>query len=273
MAEKKEEKEAKVKGADKEMSVHERLNFIQQHLKAPKGQHNNFGNYNYRSCEDIMEAVKPLLGECTLVVTDKVVHFKSDRDPLVIKVTDSKGNQFDEIVGGDRFYIEATARLSKSKDEYVDGVAYAREADNKRGMDESQVTGATSSYARKYALNGLFAIDDTKDADTMDNTQTNTRNVQTPQDGQKALMEQFGMNPDQKSPVCTNCGAKMSLVPRKDGSNLFWSCPNWRSKGCKYTLNVDDVDMDGNVISTKKARPVTPQQPANQVPAENDPPF
>lgn len=122
-----------------------KLNEIQQQLKAHKGQFNSFGNFNYRSCEDIVEAVKPLLGEAVLLLDDHLV--------LI----------------GDRYYVRATATLRDGK-ESVSVSAYAREALDKKGMDTSQITGATSSYARKYALNGLFLIDDTKDADTMDNT-------------------------------------------------------------------------------------------------------
>lgn len=121
---------------------------IQQGLKAPKGNYNNFGKYNYRSCEDILEAVKPLLSEqgCTLVIADDI------------------------MLIGDRFYVKATATLTNSEGVKEVATAFAREQETKSGMDSSQLTGATSSYARKYALNGLFCIDDTKDADTMDNT-------------------------------------------------------------------------------------------------------
>ena len=118
---------------------------IQAELKAPKGQTNSFGGYKYRSCEDILEAVKPLLkaNNCVLVIEDEVTQI------------------------GERYYIKATATL-KDVDGSTDiyNTAYAREEDNKRGMDASQITGTASSYARKYALNGLFCIDDTKDADT-----------------------------------------------------------------------------------------------------------
>lgn len=116
---------------------------IQHKLKAPKGQYNNFGKYKFRSCEDILEAVKPILYEvgCTLTLEDEV-----------------------ELIG-DRYYIKATARL-KGEDTDEKASAYAREAETKTGMDASQITGTASSYARKYALNGLFCIDDTKDADT-----------------------------------------------------------------------------------------------------------
>lgn len=130
-----------------ENTLYEKLIDIQQTLQAPKGQFNSFGNYNYRSCEDILNAVKPLLAKhkLALMLEDEMINL------------------------GDRYYVKATAILSDgSKD--ITNTAYAREALDKKGMDDSQITGATSSYARKYALNGLFAIDDTKDADTMDNT-------------------------------------------------------------------------------------------------------
>lgn len=118
---------------------------IQKKLKAPKGQRNTFGNYNYRSAEDILEAVKPLCAEhgCQLTLSDAI-----------------------ELVG-DRYYVKATARI-KTTDEVVEVTACARESASKKGMDESQITGTASSYARKYALNGLFCIDDTRDADTDD---------------------------------------------------------------------------------------------------------
>lgn len=127
------------------MKISEKLLNIQQELKAPKGQKNTFGNYKYRSCEDILESVKPLLkdNKCILTISDTLENI------------------------GDRYYIKATAKLTDIESgETFENVAYAREEENKKGMDASQVTGATSSYARKYALNGLFAIDDTKDADT-----------------------------------------------------------------------------------------------------------
>ena len=114
---------------------------IQQALKAPKGQKNKFGNYYYRSCEDILEAVKPLLGECSLTLSDEMVE-----------------------IGG-RVYVKATACLGVSDSNHVVVHGWAREAEDKKGMDAAQITGAASSYARKYALNGLFCIDDTKDAD------------------------------------------------------------------------------------------------------------
>lgn len=120
---------------------------IQSKLKAPKNQRNTFGGYSYRSCEDILEAVKPLLEKekCTLTISDAIT------------------------VVGDRIYVEATATLKNSAGDAETTKAYAREPLSKKGMDDSQVTGAASSYARKYALNGLFCIDDTKDADATNN--------------------------------------------------------------------------------------------------------
>lgn len=117
---------------------------IQSKLKAPKGQYNSFGKYKYRSCEDILEAVKPLLKEnnCTLTIADDI------------------------MLVGDRFYVKAIVTLKNSSGETVTTTAFAREEESKKGMDGSQVTGASSSYARKYALNGMFCIDDTKDSDT-----------------------------------------------------------------------------------------------------------
>jgi hypothetical protein len=125
------------------------LSNIQVELNAPKNQYNSFGKYKYRSLEDIFEGLKPLLKkyECSVSVKDEMV--------LV----------------GDRFYIKATAILVDKDGQVVaEGQGWARESLTKKGMDDSQVTGATSSYARKYALNGLFAIDDVKDADSMDNS-------------------------------------------------------------------------------------------------------
>ena len=119
---------------------------VQAALKAPKNQRNNFGNYNYRSCEDILEAVKPLLAQ----------------EGLVLTITDGI-----EMVGN-RYYVKATATVTDGE-KSISATAYAREADSRKGMDEAQVTGSSSSYSRKYALNGLFCIDDTRDADTMDN--------------------------------------------------------------------------------------------------------
>ena len=146
-----------------------KLTDIQKKLKAPKGQHNSFGNYDYRSCEDILEGVKPLLGDCVLTLSDEIVYFPASGDVQIVTLTDNKGNKYTEVVNQDRFYVKATATIKDDK-ESVTVSAYAREEETKKGMDSAQITGSASSYARKYALNGLFLIDDTKDADTRDNT-------------------------------------------------------------------------------------------------------
>ena len=121
-----------------------KLNELQQTLKVPKNQRNTFSNFNFRSCEDILEAVKPLLGKATLTLNDEIVRV------------------------GDRYYVKATVTLTDGT-EIISASAYAREPLTKTKFDEAQVTGASSSYARKYALSGLFALDDEKDADTQEN--------------------------------------------------------------------------------------------------------
>lgn len=140
---------------DSQVVLNQRVGDIQHKLKAPKGQYNSFGKYNYRSCEDILEGVKPLLKEhnLALLIDDEIVQI------------------------GERYYVKATAKITDGR-EIVSATAYAREPDTKKGMDESQITGATSSYARKYALNALLCIDDTKDADTMDNSKKPVQQTQ-----------------------------------------------------------------------------------------------
>jgi len=136
--------------------IREKLISVQQKLKAPKNQRNNFGGYNYRSCEDILEAVKPILA----------------KEGLLLTISDRMAE-----VGG-RIYVMATAKL-EDEDDIVEVTAFAREEEEKKGMDASQITGAASSYARKYALNGLFCIDDTKDADAT-NTHGKAENCEKP---------------------------------------------------------------------------------------------
>jgi hypothetical protein len=166
------------------MAVYEKLMAIQQELKAPKGQYNAFGKYSYRSCEDIVEAVKPLAGKvkAVLTITDRV-----------------------ELVG-ERYYIIATATLMDAETgEKISVTSQAREEDSKKGMDAAQVSGAASSYARKYALNGLFAIDDTKDSDAKNSDAKNTgAATQKPQRTSKML--------------CKDCGVEIRNAAKKDGS-------------------------------------------------------
>src|SRR6056297_2638097 len=140
--------------------IREKLMNIQSELKAPKGQMNKFGGYKYRSCEDIIETVKQLLkkNNCILTLSDELINL------------------------GDRYYVQATATLSDVKeDDRIVTKALAREDENKKGMDKAQITGSASSYARKYALNGLLGIDDTKDSDaTNDHGKSNSKSKSKP---------------------------------------------------------------------------------------------
>lgn len=125
------------------MTIYEKLTKVQDELKAPKNQYNSFGKYRYRSCEDILEALKPILA----------------KHGLFLMISDT----LEQV--GDRYYIRATCTVSDGET-HITNCAFAREEESKKGMDGAQVTGTSSSYARKYALNGLFLIDDTKDPDT-----------------------------------------------------------------------------------------------------------
>lgn len=167
-----------------EKTINDALLDIQARLKAPKGQTNNFGHYKYRSAEDILEAVKPLLKEngCFLTISDDIV------------------------MVGSRIYVKATITLSKNG-ETIHTTAFARESESKSGMDASQITGAASSYARKYALNGLFCIDDTKDADALN---TNKEYTQPPTDPNLELILaniKATRNLDELSKIWHECSA------------------------------------------------------------------
>lgn len=166
---------------------------IQSELKAPKSQFNPFGKYKYRKAEDILEAVKPLLAKqkCTLTITDDVV--------LI----------------GNRIYVKATATIKNEKGECETTTGWAREEETKKGMDGSQITGASSSYARKYALNGLFAIDDNADSDTTNDGLQQATQQQTQQSAaQQSATPQYHTND-------LNEGlAYLSCCVNKD--NLVW---------------------------------------------------
>jgi len=131
------------------MNIRQKLSIVQKNLVANKGQTNSFGKYSYRSCEDILEALKPHLDGCTVTLSDEMV------------------------MVGDRIYVKSTATFADDS-HAIDVTAFAREPESRKGMDDAQLTGATGSYSRKYALNGLFCIDDVKDADTMDNRKYET---------------------------------------------------------------------------------------------------
>ena len=173
--------------------ITEILNKIQVGLKAPKNQKNSFGNYNYRNCEDILNALKPYLSEhqCVVLLNDEIVQI------------------------GDRFYVKATATLTDGEEE-ISNTAYAREEQTKKGMDSSQITGATSSYARKYALNGLFAIDDVKDADA-----TNKHNDEDIDD----MVSQV------KEALTKGDWATLELISRHESYNDVWGKLDNQKKG------------------------------------------
>lgn len=187
------------------MTVYEKLCEVQSKLKAPKNQTNKFGGYNYRSCEDILEAVKPLLKEAgaTITIADEII-------PM-----------------GTRIYVKATACFIDSADgSTVTATAYAREEETKKGMDVAQITGSASSYARKYCLNGLLLIDDTRDPDA---TNDHGKNTEKPK-----------FNREAAEMVCEDCGEDIVDVTFKGdtykaatiskntfeahGRHLCWSC-------------------------------------------------
>lgn len=197
------------------MKIESQLLEVQKELKAPKGQYNSFGKYNYRSCEDILEAVKPILSKngLSLVLSDSV------------------------ILSGDWHYIMATARLKNADGEAIEVTAYARESQSKKGMDDSQITGTASSYARKYALNGLFLIDDTKDADTDEYKKTADRPAEKPKEyiceecgkpikpfktlkGEIIGVEALVANTKAryKKALCAECSVKAKAEKLKDGN-------------------------------------------------------
>lgn len=194
--------------------IYTKLSHIQNELKAPKNQFNKFGNYKYRSCEDILEALKPLCAKykATLIIYDEIVMI------------------------GDRYYVKSMAKLyDQETTEYIEAYAFARESQSKKGMDDSQVTGATSSYARKYALNGLFNIDDTKDFDTNEvHQQSNQKqgNTQPKQQPQQQDFEQANLMAN-----IDNCLKKLKEL----GVDI-------KSKGSldfidKYNNNLHDINI------------------------------
>ena len=183
-------------------TIHAKLAAIQAALKAPKSQYNEFGKYKYRKAEDILESVKPLLAQngCTLICTDELT--------LI----------------GTRYYIKATATVTSTEDgSSVSTTAYAREEEEKKGMDGSQVTGASSSYARKYALNGLLCIDDTADSDT-----TNV--------GDSKPEKTSGRKPRQTAPQAAPAPQKTSGVP--DMTNLLPGGPDYKKVVSLYARGV-----------------------------------
>lgn len=201
---------------------------VQRKLKAPKGQYNSFGKYKYRSAEDILEAAKPLLAEVglTLTLSDEVVMI------------------------GERYYVKAKASLSYEGQPYAFVMAYAREDETKKGMDGAQITGTASSYARKYALNGLFLIDDTKDADT--------------DEYQKQTEER---KPAQKP--------KMASKPARDDDMPVYSAPpravideqQWQTFQTQFKKAVERTGLDRNEL-WKQLRQENGFTPSAQMPQD-----
>lgn len=196
-------------------NILKKLVIIQSKLKAPKGQYNSFGKYNYRSCEDILENARPLANEnnCVIVINDDIK----------------------EVAG--RYYVEATATLFDAESgEEISTKALAREADIKKGMDESQITGASSSYARKYALSALFALDDTKDADTMDNREPAKKQVSKPAT-------------DEKTKHLTNVFGKMKKH-NADKNSILKIMKEKYNKASSKDLTLEEAkDLDTNFVN------------------------
>ncbi|HFN5568646.1 TPA: ERF family protein [Escherichia coli] len=179
--------------------LHKKLWTIQQTLNAPKGQYNNFGKYSYRSAEDILEAVKPLLQNITLMVSDDIV--------LI----------------GDRYYVKATATVSDGEDS-ISATAFAREELELKGMTAGQITGATSSYARKYALNGLFCIDDAKDADTDAFSKQTGQQPRQQKNPPKQQPQQQKAPPNPDEVLARFCDAAAKAQDEKTLRDIFSKC-------------------------------------------------
>lgn len=193
---------------------------IQRELKAPKGQTNKFGGYKYRSAEDILEALKPLLGECVLTITDNVMQV------------------------GERYYVQATATITNGgTSRSVTG--WAREPEDKKGSDASQITGAASSYARKYALNGLFAIDDTKDADA-----TNKHDSEPQKPASKPAPAKQPAQP--KADPRAIVAKRIEANANPDGEPISWFEVVAWERGDNKGKTLGEVAMNGDVAAIKQ---------------------
>lgn len=196
------------------LTLIQKLNVIQTKLKAPKNQWNEFGKYNYRNCEDILESVKPLLNETrtSLTLSDEMISV------------------------GNRNYVKATATLyDNESDAVIEVTANAREEETKKGMDGSQITGSASSYARKYALNGLFAIDDTKDADSQNNEQRAQEPPKKP--AQKAKQIPFPEVPQETK-------SDKLLKALNGDKDRYMKAQQWIDERFGEHVNIDDIGDD-----------------------------
>lgn len=213
------------------MEIYKKLFEIQQNLKAPKGQYNSFGNYKYRSAEDILEAVKPHLAETKTVL---VMNDEIRREGCYRKTED-----YDTIE--DYMFIRATATLYDTETgEHVEASAWAKHPKQKKGMDDSQVTGTASSYARKYALNGLFAIDDTKDADALEPDRAEPKR-KTPTSKAKATETpiQPSTSQKQRSPKLQELFDAMTALSERTGKTVAEL-----AKECAAAIGVEKISED-----------------------------
>lgn len=211
-------------------SIFVTLQSIQQSLVAPKGQYNSFGKYSYRSAEDILEALKPILQkhDAVLILQDGIVQI------------------------GDRYYVEATATLY-AVGETIGTTAYAREDDSKKGMDGSQVTGAASSYARKYALNGLFMIDDNKDPDTDEYHNQNSqagRTSQKPAQKTNSKQEQSANAPAKSNGAKTITGAQAKAI-RTELKNMAEATGSPAATIGKWFIDKMGVDKPESILADR----------------------
>lgn len=221
------------------MNVYEKLLKVQAELKAPKSQYNKFGDFYYRNCEDILEALKPLLHEVGAIVTisDQIVNI------------------------GNRFYVQATAKFCDLKSaETIETAAYAREPDSRTKMDDAQVTGSSSSYARKYALNGLFCIDDAKDPDYSNNGQQDkgqqNKGKQTKppyavqQEHINTIRKEIERTGAMEKAVCYQYRIKkledMTMKQFKDAMDIFKTMPSKPPEVQQYSMfdNVDEYNEE-----------------------------
>lgn len=203
------------------MSIFESLSQIQVELKVPKGRKNTFGNYTYRNAEDILETAKPICNKhgCLLTVFDEIVQI------------------------GDRFYVKATARLQDFAGESVFTTAFARESETKKGMDESQITGTASSYARKYALNGLFCIDDAKDADTYQKEQEASKKKLERQEKEKTAGIQRATSCAKNG--CVNAVRNYCVLTGKQEREVWLELQKYC--GGKYSKDFSIVDWNSSM--------------------------
>lgn len=205
-----------------------KLSIIQSEIKAPKGQMNKFGNYKYRSCEDIVEVAKPVLNKYgfALTLTDEVVMI------------------------GNRFYVMAKATITNGEESFS-STAYAREEESKKGMDGAQITGAASSYARKYALNGLFAIDDTKDADA---TNTHDKEINdVPDDGERQILRQLVYTSDLTDQEKEAAMSAIEVCPSYEKYQKIQHKLEGRQNGIDSVQNPSQKQINNHLKKTVKA--------------------